>query len=133
MLITVEYLTIAIQKALDVERKEAYQIASLVMDFFGFEDRILDNVLTTEERQMFYRLQEKGLLSAAREETILPSGSPWRIHYWLLEKATIFQYSLRKVSEIKKPRLEKEPRSIYEHIYSNVPQELWAMRKTLDV
>jgi hypothetical protein len=134
MLITLEDLTTAIQKALDIERDEAYKFATLILDFFGFEDRIVDNILTSEERQMFYQLQEKGLLSAQREEIVLPTGSPWRIHYWLLEKKTILYYGGRNASRIKKSiRVEEEPRSMYEDIYLSVPKELWAARKTLDV
>lgn len=131
MIITLDELTTALQKALDIERNEAYTYASLILDFFGFDDRIVDNILTAEERQLFYQLQEKGILAAQREETVLSTGSPWRIHYWLLEKETVLNYIDKKMVRNKKiPSVQETSRSVYEDIYSSVPKELWAIRKT---
>ena len=37
------------------------------MDIFGFNDRIIDNVLEPEDRQLFYILEEEGLLTRGAE------------------------------------------------------------------
>ncbi|MFH1101539.1 MAG: DUF6015 family protein [Methanobacteriota archaeon] len=133
-LITVYQLSKAIENALEIEYSEAKDYANIVMDFFGFEDRIIDNVLTSEERQLFYRLQKAGIISAEREDAVLPSGCPWRIHYWRLEKDTIVHFTKnKKLLTRTAMRLEKTiQRSIYEDLYSTVPLDLWSTRKIVD-
>jgi len=130
-LITLSTLIKAIENALEIGYQEAERYASIVMDFFGFEDQIVDNVLSAEERQLFYRLQAKGLITTEREETVLPSGSPWRIHYWRFVKETIVRYAGMKMLKTPFDRVEKViQRSPYEDVYSTVPKELWVARKT---
>jgi len=97
------------------------------MDFFGFDDRIIDNVLEHEERQLFYMLESEGILNTEREEITLHDGRVWRIHYWLLKKNTILQYlhSKRWVSNKNK----NIQRFQHDTIYSHLPKYMWAARK----
>ena len=124
-IITLNDLSIAITKILDINRNQAKNYATTIMDFFGFEDRIIDNVLTPEERRLFYMLQENGILSAERAEMTLPNGNQWRTHYWILEKKTILQYSNEKTCDKK---VEPEEDSCTD-IYSNITKDMWAARK----
>ena len=129
-IVTIKDLSIAIAKRLNLTHEEVEQYSRTVIDFFGFEDRIIDNMLTQEERQMFYRLHEKGIISSMREEITLPTGQPWRIHYWYLERKFILKLSHEET--LQQPQQKKEPvllRTRYEEIYSNVPSDLWATRK----
>jgi hypothetical protein len=125
-IITLEDLSKAIAKGLDIEIEEAKKYAHIVIDFFGFEDRIIDNILEPEERRLFYLLQEYGILAVDREEITLYNGNEWRIHFWRLEKKTIMQFSNGRKKK-KATDLEKE---MYEDIYSSVPQDMWTTRKT---
>ena len=68
-----------------------------MLNFFGFSDRIIDNVLEPEERDLFYNLEEAGLLVSEREETNLYTGKNWRIHYWILKKERILKLSKSSV------------------------------------
>jgi hypothetical protein len=124
-IITLEDLSRAISKRLEIEIEEAKKYAHTVIDFFGFEDRIIDNILNPDERRLFYLLQELGILGVDREEITLYNGNAWRMHYWRLEKKTIMKYSngkkLKKDSET-----EKET---YNDVYSSVQQDMWTTRK----
>jgi len=133
-IVTIRELSIAIAKRLNLAREEAEWYSQTVIDFFGFEDRIIDNMLTQEERQMFYRLHEKGIISSQREEVTLTTGQPWRIHYWCLERKFILKLSHGEILHRTEQKIE--PVSIptrYEEIYSDVPSDLWVTRKRLPV
>jgi len=61
----------------------AHPLAKHVVGFFGYGNRIIDNVLEPEDRDPFYMLEDAGLMTTEREETTLYDGREWRIHYWL--------------------------------------------------
>jgi len=83
-ILTLESLAGAIAERLRIPRESAASQAEQVLDLFGFESQVIDNLLEPEERQMFYLLQAHGLLTTRSEETLLWNGQEWRTHYWLL-------------------------------------------------
>lgn len=92
--ITIRDLTMAIKNSIDsssraMEEEEAYDLAHRVLNFFGYADRIIDNVLEPEDRDAFYMLEDAGILTTEREETTLYDGREWRIHYWLFRRERI--------------------------------------------
>ncbi|MBS3790525.1 MAG: hypothetical protein KGY66_06385, partial [Candidatus Thermoplasmatota archaeon] len=92
--IKVDELTTAIKNSIDekgMETSAAQMMAEHVLNFFGFNDRIIDNILEQEDRDVFYMLEDAGLLTTEREETTLYDGREWRIHYWLFEKEKIIE------------------------------------------
>ncbi len=95
------------------------------MDFFGFEDRIIDNVLEQKERKLFYLLHNEGILRTQREEITLPNGRRWRIHYWILKKQEILRF-------IKNLKTEENvmpiPINEQEDIYSCLSGDIWSSR-----
>jgi hypothetical protein len=96
------------------------------MDLFGFEDRIIDNILEQRDRQLFYLLEANGLLNTEREEITLHNGRRWRIHYWILKKPTILKHS-----QDKRWLNDKLNNSNVQHdnIYSYLSKDIWASRK----
>ena len=94
-MITVDDLTIAIENSIDsdmkLEHEEAFDLAQHVLNFFGYSNRIIDNVLEPEDRDTFYMLEDATILTTEREETTLYDGREWRIHYWLFRKDRIRQ------------------------------------------
>jgi hypothetical protein len=91
-LVSLNRLTSAIMnsyKEHNMTRDDAQNMAYHVLNFFGFGDRIVDNILEPEDRDLFYMLEDFGLLVTEREETTLYDGREWRIHYWLLKRHTI--------------------------------------------
>lgn len=92
-IITWDDLSNAIVNRVGIEREEARRDAMYVLDIFGFEDRIIDNVLNPADRQLFYILEEEGMVTTDREVNSLYNGREWRTHYWILKKDTILRYA----------------------------------------
>jgi len=72
-----------------VTNEQALEMAQYFLNFFGYSDVIIDNILETEDRNAFYMLEDAGLLKNEREETTLYDGREWRIHYWLMNRERI--------------------------------------------
>jgi hypothetical protein len=120
--LTVDDLTKAIKNSIDksgMETQAAKSMANHVLNFFGYSDRIIDNVLEPEDRDAFYMLEDSGLLTTEREETTLYDGREWRIHYWLFRK--------EKIRELVEAAEEKERRQAEEEdlVYSEIPDDIW--------
>jgi hypothetical protein len=117
-IVVVEDLVIALKKKLgttdDTGIKET---AERILDLFGYSDEIIDNVLTSEERDLFYMLEEEGFLTTREEEVKLKKGKLWRIHYWILNK----QYILKLAREVDE-KVDKEKEF---SIYDKIPEEVW--------
>ena len=123
VIITVDELTQAIVNAIReegmmMEEEQAYHQALHVLNFFGYSDRIIDNILEPQDRDTFYMLEDKGILTTEREETTLYDGREWRIHYWLFRKNRI-----EELIEAEGPEEQvDEPES---NIYDNLSEEVW--------
>lgn len=122
--LTLEQLTGAIKNSVEgrsMEESAARIMAEHVLNFFGYNERIIDNILEQEDRDVFYMLEDAGLLTTEREETTLYDGREWRIHYWLFRK--------EKIRELMKAHLEYENEKDQEKsIYEEVPDGVWSTR-----
>ncbi|HLM91446.1 MAG TPA: DUF6015 family protein [Thermoplasmata archaeon] len=91
--ITEAELTRAIERTLVVKGKvppaEARTTARMVLGYFGADATVLDNKLSSDDRDRFYQLEEEGLLTSEEEDATVSRGKTWRIHYWLLRKGRI--------------------------------------------
>ena len=119
-IVTVEELTQAIRNSPDnrgIPEEEAYDIARHVLNFFGYSDRIIDNVLEPEDRDMFYMLEDATILTTEREETTLYDGREWRINYWLFRKDKI-----RQLMDDEGKNGNKEEK---ETVYDEIPLDAW--------
>ena len=96
----------------DIER-----LADYIMSFFGYTDAVIDNRLTSEDRDVFYMLEEEGLVTTTEEEVHLKKGKMWRIHYWILKKDQIFRLAAKP---IEKEEEVDQAASIYDSISSDV-------------
>ena len=120
-IVTVEELTQAIQNSPDnrgMLKDQAYNLALHVLNFFGYSDRIIDNVLEPEDRDAFYMLEDAAILTTEREETTLYDGREWRIHYWLFRR--------EKIRELIKGDMEEEVEVETDHsVYDELPLDIW--------
>lgn len=82
--VTVETLARALVDRLGIPAQEAEAQAEYVLDMFGFEGEVLDNLLEPEDRQLFYSMEAHGIVTARSEETPLHNGQDWRTHSWTL-------------------------------------------------
>lgn len=117
-------LAIAISKGLSLQNRvmneeEAVDAAEHLINFFGYSDRVIDNMLEPEDRDSFYTMEDIGVLQTEREETTLYDGREWRIHYWILNVPHII-----RLSKMKTPIavIEKSDAS---QIYEEIPDEYW--------
>lgn len=134
-IITLDDLSRAIANRIGIDIDEARRDAGFVLDIFGYDDRVIDNVLDPEDRQLFYILEEEGMLATEREETTLYDGREWRTHYWQIRKEVILRYSQ---DAQRSPRTmmydERRPVAIIqdisdESVYSQMDEDLWSTRK----
>jgi len=109
-IVTPEKLARAIQVSVSgnkktLDKKEARGLAEHVLNFFGFSNRIIDNVLESEDRNPFYTIKESGILKTEREGVIRYDGRPWTIYYWRLDK--------ERIKELLRNNLKKEKKEDY--------------------
>lgn len=122
-MLTVERLATAIKKRAGDESmvdETAHTLAEHVLNFFGYSDRIIDNVLHPEDRDTFYMLEDSGLLVTEREETTLYDGREWRIHYWRLCNEVVKDLERMRASLEEQPTGEGET-----SVYDEIPDDLW--------
>jgi hypothetical protein len=99
-----------------VGKEEINEIAEYLMSFFGYHSEVIDNMLEPEDRDVFYLMEEEGLLSTRQEEVFITKGKLWRIHYWVLRADRI-----RRLVKEQKARETNE----HEALYNSIPEEVW--------
>ncbi|MDG6219900.1 MAG: hypothetical protein QCI38_00440 [Candidatus Thermoplasmatota archaeon] len=122
--LTVDDLTQAIKNSIDrrgMREAEAREMAHHVMNFFGYSERIIDNMLEPDDRDAFYMLEDSGILTTEREETTLYDGREWRIHYWLFRK--------EKIIELAEEQRQKEAMRENTSIYDEMSDDMWFGRE----
>ncbi|OWP56547.1 MAG: hypothetical protein B2I17_05660 [Thermoplasmatales archaeon B_DKE] len=102
-----------------MSHEESVEAAEHLINFFGYNDRVIDNMLEPEDRDAFYTMEDIGVLQTEREETTLYDGREWRIHYWILNVPRIIELSAMKILETK---ISQD--SDFQ-IYSEIPDEYW--------
>ena len=130
-IITLDDLSKAIANRVGIDIDEARRDAGFVMDIFGFQDRVIDNVLDPEDRQLFYILEEEGMLTTEREETTLYDGREWRTHYWVIRKDVILKSARDENKRIGTVLSDKQTIEDIsdEAIYDNLSDDQWITKK----
>lgn len=93
--------------------KEIEELADYVLSFFGYEKTLIDNILSQQDRDIFYTLQDTGILSTSSENITLQKGKPWRIHYWHL--------NVDKIHSVINQH-KREESDIYEKIFKDLDE-----------
>ncbi len=120
--ITHQMLEQAVLNKLEVTDEIAHDIASRVLNYFGFEDEVIDNRLNQDDRRLFYFLQDVHLISTFWEEEILPTtGRTWRVFYWRLNKDQIE----RAAEPVVMHRAENPG------LYETLPEDIWCREESL--
>ncbi len=106
-----------------MDKGEIKKLAVYVMNFFGFDDTISDNLLKAKDRDVFYTLQDVGLLTTFQDQITIKKGKIWRIHYWVLKKKDIIRLANLK-DEVK----QEEDYAIY----SEISNDVWSRKQIED-
>jgi len=109
-------LIAALENRIGLKHEVALDVARRVLNYFGFGDMIIDNMLNQEDRRLFYFLQDSGFMGTDWDETFLLNGRSWRIFYWRLN-----MFAIRKYSEAE----EEKPREEIIEIYESLPDQAW--------
>ena len=121
--ITEAELTRAIERTLvrrgTITAEEARPVARMVLGYFGADDSVLDNKLSSDDRDRFYQLEEEGLLTSEEEDATVSRGKTWRIHYWLLKK--------RRIRDVGQTG-EAPPPDDAESVYRSIGEAAWQRR-----
>jgi DNA-binding transcriptional ArsR family regulator len=120
-LVNLKEVNIALEKALAskmLPRQEIERLAMRIMDLFGFEDQVVDNRLTPEDRDIFYMLEEAGLVTTIEDDVQVQKGKTWRIYYWVLKEDQI--HRLAHESEEKGSEMPAEA-----DIYETMSDDVW--------
>jgi len=123
--VTMQQVELALKKTVGrkgMSDSEIKNLADYLMSFFGYTDEVIDNRLTSENRDVFYMLEEEGLLTTTQEEVLLKKGKLWRIHYWILKKDQIIR--LAKSDEEGDERHDEAA-----DVYEQISDEEWARHK----
>ena len=121
VVVTLNEARIALQKALatkNMSPQEINRLAERIMDLFGFEDQVVDNRLTPEDRDIFYMLEENGLVTTIEDDVQVQKGKTWRIYYWVLKKDQILR--LAHESGVKDSGVLPEA-----DIYKTISDDVW--------
>jgi len=105
-----------------MSEEDIKKLAEYLMSFFGYTDEVIDNRLTSEDRDVFYMLEEEGFLTTTQEEVHLKKGKLWRIHYWILKKDQILRLAKREEEQEKK----KDECSA---VYDDISEEVWSSER----
>jgi hypothetical protein len=115
-------------KSESFDAKDAREVAEHVLNFFkpGI-DRIIDNSLEPEDRDVFYALEDLDLLDTDREDTHLHDGREWKINYWLINRVKIKEVAQRAREE----QSQQVPREEDPFNYENLSDEIWSCGKSI--
>ncbi len=97
-------------------------LGGYLMSFFGFETEVIDNNLDVADRDVFYMLEEAGLLTTRQEEILIKKGKMWRIHYWILR--------VDRIKALAKPGGPPKPEDAFA-VYNEIPDDIWARQVTV--
>ena len=91
-------------------------LADYLISFFGFVSEVVDNRLDVDDRDVFYMLEEAGILTTRQEEIHIKKGKLWRIHYWVLRTDHI--------KELAAGDGAKREGDVFA-VYGDLPEEAW--------
>lgn len=123
--VTMQQVELALKRTLGkkgMSDDDVKRMAEYLMSFFGYTDEVIDNRLTPEDRDMFYMLEEEGLLTTTQEEVLLKKGKLWRIHYWILKKDQIIRLAAADDKG-------EEADAAKEDVYDQLSDEEWARHR----
>ncbi|MGB9815917.1 MAG: DUF6015 family protein, partial [Thermoplasmata archaeon] len=100
---------------------DALKTAEHILNFFGFEDQILENVLENDDREVLYFLEDLDLVDFKKDSVnvnrSILSLETWNISTVQLKKKKIFELSTKEI---------EHPREVESLIYEKLPEEAWA-------
>lgn len=114
-----EQLIAAIQN-IGLDANVAESSAELLLGYFGFDDMMLDNMLSKHHRDLFYMMEDQGILSTYHELETLHTGREFRLNYWILKKD-----SINKLLELQPVKEKSKSNEKQYACYDSLPNDAW--------
>ncbi len=121
-ILTPEILAKAIVNALklrdySMDYNNALEISEHILNFFGFEEQIIENVLENDDREILYFLENLGLVEFRVSTLTTYEGKEWNVSTVHLKDKKIFEFANKEI---------EAPREIeISEIYEKLPEEAW--------
>ncbi|NPA75560.1 MAG: hypothetical protein GXO25_05715 [Euryarchaeota archaeon] len=115
-IVTYEVMCDVLKKLLKkrgMSEKDINELAYYVVNFFGYNDCVVDNTLTPADRYVFNTLEELGIVRTVVDEITISRSKLWRIHYWLYRMDTI-----EKIFNQEDVEEEENPEDVYKRIFN---------------
>lgn len=119
--ITLQHLARAMVERMGLPDHEAEALAEDVLDIFGFDTEVLDNVLEPETRQVFYTMEACGLVSTHSEQNQLWQGQDWRTHTWQMRPERVLAAGAAHAAA--RPMADEAAA-----VYKGLPSAVWSRR-----
>ncbi len=97
-----------------MNEKDIKELSYYVVNFFGYNDRVVDNTLTPADRYVFNTLEELGIVKTTVDEITISRSKLWRIHYWIYRKDNI-----ERILHKKEEKHEESPEDVYKRIFKD--------------
>ncbi len=117
--VTYDVLLTALRRSFGpkIEEEALERIAEYVLNIFGYSSYHPDYRLNQEERNMFYLLEDHGIVMTQEEKFNFPRGGTIRIGFWILRKKHIFELACPDEPVM----CEELPVSVYD----TLDQDIW--------
>jgi len=125
-MVTPEILARAIKNSfasvgMEMDYNDALQIAEYLLNFFGYDDAIIENYFETDDRQILYQLEDFGLVRFETSEySVLKeifSTDKWKT----IRVALNYSKILEMANKAEQIAIEENAEKIYEKL----PEEVW--------
>jgi hypothetical protein len=111
-------------KNLEIDPKDASDLADYLLSFFGYEEEIIDNMLMRYDRDVFYQMEDKGILKTSQTiEKITGgkyAGKEWTLNGWILNMDSIYELIAHAYEKTKNV---KAPEAVYKELFDSVSVE----------
>jgi hypothetical protein len=109
---------------LEMDPKDAADLADYLLSFFGYEEEIIDNMLMRYDRDVFYQMEDIGILKTSQTEERITegkyAGKEWTLNRWILSNDDLDRL-IEKAYE--KTRSLQAPEAVYKNLFDFISVE----------
>ena len=103
---------------LEMDPKDAADLADYLLSFFGYEEEIIDNMLMRYDRDVFYQMEDIGILKTSQTAERITegkyAGKEWTLNRWILSNDDLDRL-IEKAYE--KTRSLQAPEAVYKNLF----------------
>ena len=105
---------------MDMDFNDALQIAEHLLNFFGYDDAIIENYFENDDRQILYQLEDFGLVMFENSEHLV-MREIFQKQKWVTSNVVLNYSKILEMANKGQIVIEKNA----ENIYEKLPEEAW--------